>query len=51
MTVLAMLELWAGSSRLWSIDSVEFEEEFQLAVSAKQRACVITRIHWAAGSR
>lgn len=37
MTVLAMLELRAGSSRFCSIDSVKFEDDFQLARSALQR--------------
>jgi hypothetical protein len=37
MTVLAMLELRAGSSHLCSNDSVKFEEEYQSARSALQR--------------
>lgn len=47
MTVLAMLELRSCSSLLCSNDSVKFEDDFQLARSAMQRACVITHAHWA----
>lgn len=51
MTVLAMLELRAGSSRLCSNHSAKFEEDFQLARSALQRFQTSTMLRGAGANQ